>query len=401
MDVDAVEQRPAHLGAVGAHALRRAGAAVPRAAEVTARARIHRAHEQRARRERGLGAGAGDGDHAVLQRLAQGLQRGPPELRKLVEEEYAMVREAHLARPRPVASTHEAHLAHRVVRGAEGASAREAPGREEACHAVDGRDLERLVGGQRRQEARQAAREHRLARAGRADHQEVVPRPRTRPRCARHRCSPPGPARPPDPRRRSPRAGSPSGSARGSGSRPARAPRTSASEPATRTSTPSTSAASAAIGAAGTMARRTPSARVRRGAGEARPAAAGASPPARAHRRRARPRAPRAREHPHAGGGDPSRARGPADAVAVASARSNPLPALGTSAGARLTTTWHSAEPARAPPAQERALHPHAALANGDGLGQADEREVRGTAARSLPPLRHGRGEPGGRRGWR
>ena len=72
-------------------------------------------------------------------------RRRAAELGELVEEEDAVVREAHLAGSRPVAAADEAHLAHRVVRRAEGTRADEpARGRQEARDAVDRRDLERL-----------------------------------------------------------------------------------------------------------------------------------------------------------------------------------------------------------------------------------------------------------------
>jgi hypothetical protein len=40
---------------------------------------------------------------------------------------------------------------------------------------MDGRHFQRLVEGERRENAREPARHHGLARAGRADHQRVVP----------------------------------------------------------------------------------------------------------------------------------------------------------------------------------------------------------------------------------
>ena len=89
---------------------------------------------------------------------------------------------------------------------------------------------------------------------------------------------------------------------------------------------------------------------------------------ARARRGRARPRAPRAGRTPSA----PS--------VAAAMARSNPLPVFLTSAGARLTTIAVLAEVDA--DLRERALHAHAALADGR-LGEADELEG-GDAALSL-----------------
>ena len=48
-------------------------------------------------------------------------------------------------------------------------------GREQARDGMDARDLERLVLGERRQDPRQPAGEHRLARAGRSGEEKVVP----------------------------------------------------------------------------------------------------------------------------------------------------------------------------------------------------------------------------------
>ena len=47
--------------------------------------------------------------------------------------------------------------------------------RQYAGDRMEPRDLDRLVEGQRRKDRRQALREHRLARAGRSDHQHVMP----------------------------------------------------------------------------------------------------------------------------------------------------------------------------------------------------------------------------------
>ena len=70
-----------------------------------------------------LPCAAADGDSSVLEGLPQYLQPVLPELRHLVQEEHPAVREADLARPRPLAATHQPRVRDGVVRRAEGAVA--------------------------------------------------------------------------------------------------------------------------------------------------------------------------------------------------------------------------------------------------------------------------------------
>ncbi len=147
----------------------------PRVAEEPARTRVHRRHQREPCREHGRPRGARDDDRAVLERLAQHFQRAAVELRRFVEEQHAVVREADLARPRHAAAADQGRVRDGVVRRAERPVRHQARvGRQQARHRVDRRDLQRLVERQRRQEPRQAPRQHRLARAGRPDHQQVV-----------------------------------------------------------------------------------------------------------------------------------------------------------------------------------------------------------------------------------
>ena len=115
-------------------------------------------------------------DEAVLERLAQRLERRPLELGELVEEQHAAMREARLARPevRPAADD----------RGGRGAVVGRAERRacderllvvHEAGDRVDPRHLERGGRVERRQDPGQPAREHRLPRTGRAAEEDVVP----------------------------------------------------------------------------------------------------------------------------------------------------------------------------------------------------------------------------------
>ena len=108
------------------------------------------------------------GEPALLERLAQRLEHVAAELRQLVEEQHAAVGERELAgtdravrrraarRPTPCSAARAP--AARVTSGA----AAEQPG-----DAVDGGDLDRLGDRERRQDRRQAARQHGLARSRR------------------------------------------------------------------------------------------------------------------------------------------------------------------------------------------------------------------------------------------
>ena len=79
------------------------------------------------------------GDPPLLERLAQRLERVAPELRQLVEEEHAVVRERDLAGPDRVAAADQRGVGDRVVRGAERARRDERAPVEQAGDAVDAR----------------------------------------------------------------------------------------------------------------------------------------------------------------------------------------------------------------------------------------------------------------------
>ncbi len=142
---------------------------------VAARTWIDRADDQRRGGEPRAGASAGDAHAAVLQRLAQRLERAAAKLRQLVEKEHAVVREARLPGARHVAAADESGVRHRMVRGPKWACGDDPHvGVDEPRNGVDGRRLDRLVEGERGQYRGQCAGEQRLAPAGEADHEEVV-----------------------------------------------------------------------------------------------------------------------------------------------------------------------------------------------------------------------------------
>lgn len=87
--VDAVQQGTGDAAHVLVHLIFRAGAAAGGVAVPAALAGVHGAHQHEAAGQRQRSRGAGDGDKAVLQRLAQRLQRRLVELRQLVQKQDA------------------------------------------------------------------------------------------------------------------------------------------------------------------------------------------------------------------------------------------------------------------------------------------------------------------------
>ena len=124
-----------------------------RVAPVTAGTRVLGADQHEIRREGQAALRAADGDGPVFEGLPQHFQPVLPELRHLVQEEHAAVRQADLAGPRPLAADDEAGVRDGVVRGAEGpvADQRDVAG-QHAGDGVDARDVQRLGGGHARED---------------------------------------------------------------------------------------------------------------------------------------------------------------------------------------------------------------------------------------------------------
>jgi hypothetical protein len=140
-----------------------------------AAARIHGSDQHEAR---GIGhavVGARDRDLAALERLAQRIERLRRKLRQFVEEEHAVMRERDLARPRAQPAADQRRHAGGMVRGAERPAVGKRAPFDLAGHRRDHGDFEQLLRHERRQDGGEPRRQHRLARAGRADHEEVMP----------------------------------------------------------------------------------------------------------------------------------------------------------------------------------------------------------------------------------
>ena len=136
---------------------------------------IHRRHEHEARRQERRAARPHHGHLAVLERLAQRFERGAPELGQLVHEQDAVVGERNLAGARGRTAADQSRDRRRVVRRAKGPLHEEAlPLSQPARHRPHGSGLDRFFERGRRQQSRNALRQHRLARSGRPDQQSAV-----------------------------------------------------------------------------------------------------------------------------------------------------------------------------------------------------------------------------------
>ena len=155
-------------------ATREVGAAAVRG-DAPAGARVRAADEHEARGEHEARALTRDADHALLERLAERVERDRRELAELVEEQDAAVGEGDLPGTGPDgAAADERGRARGVVRGAERAGDGEAIGRPATGDGGDAGDLDGFVGVERGQDRGESAGEHRLAAAGRTGEEQVV-----------------------------------------------------------------------------------------------------------------------------------------------------------------------------------------------------------------------------------
>src|SRR5262249_47677584 len=132
-------------------------------------------YELKTRREIGEAAGARDVHTAVLERLAQRLEDMLLKFRELIEKQDATMRERDFTGMRRRAASDPTRDRDGVVRSAERSRAHEPAARcEQPGDAPDGRDLDGLIGRQRRQNPGKPASQHRLSAAWRADEEHVM-----------------------------------------------------------------------------------------------------------------------------------------------------------------------------------------------------------------------------------
>jgi len=169
MQVDAVEQGTGNPGLVSVCAFGRLRTGFGRIVEMAAAARVHGGDELDARRVGDVGVDARNGGAPGFQRLAHGLQRATLEFRQFVQEQHAEMGQRHFAGSGPVAAADQRRRRRRMVRVAERAFRRQAAVLPFAGEAANHADFEDFRGVQRRHQARQARRQHRLSSPRRAD----------------------------------------------------------------------------------------------------------------------------------------------------------------------------------------------------------------------------------------
>ena len=118
-EIEAVEQRTRELVAIASQPLCGARALCAGIAARTARAEIHRPDQLEPRRKAHAARRARDDELAVLERLAQRLECGTLELRELVEQQHAAMREARLTRAQPRSAADDRRRRRAVVRRAK------------------------------------------------------------------------------------------------------------------------------------------------------------------------------------------------------------------------------------------------------------------------------------------
>ena len=171
LQVDTIQQRTGQPPQVATTAVGRADAGGLSGAGAGVRSKDQREPG----RIGGDAAGAGDSDASLLQRLPQPVEDTGRELRGLVKEEHSTVGQAGRTWPRhPRAPSDDRGHAGRVVRVLEGCTGDQRLFAQPAGDRVDRRDLERFVQRQRRQDARQSLRQHRLPGARRPEQEQMV-----------------------------------------------------------------------------------------------------------------------------------------------------------------------------------------------------------------------------------
>ena len=174
-EVEAVKERVGELRPEARQLLRRARALGGRVRAPTAGAEIHGGDEPEASGKRRLARSTRDADRPVLERLPESLEHQALEFRELVEQQNAVMGKARLARAWASPATDDRRHRRAVVRGAKGRLLDQCAGAiQNASDGMNSRDLERRIAAERRQDAWEPPRKHRLARPGRTCQQEVV-----------------------------------------------------------------------------------------------------------------------------------------------------------------------------------------------------------------------------------
>ena len=173
LQVDTVEQRTREARLITLDLCRRAVTGLARIAQMATGAGIHRRDQLEACRIAAFVAGPSDMDTPRFHGFTHHLQHMTRKLRQLIEEQHAVMGQGDLAGARFRTTAHQRHGTGGMMRRAEGPPAPLGTQRQPADRAYR-RHLQRLLFGQRRQDARQATGQHGLAGAGRPGEEQVV-----------------------------------------------------------------------------------------------------------------------------------------------------------------------------------------------------------------------------------
>src|SRR5262245_40837890 len=119
MQIDAIQQRAGNALSITLHLNRTATAFAFQVAKVATRARIHRGNEHELRGQSDAARSARPRNFSVFELLPHYFQRGSFEFRQLIEEENAVVGQAHFTRAWKRAAAKQTNVADGVMRGSE------------------------------------------------------------------------------------------------------------------------------------------------------------------------------------------------------------------------------------------------------------------------------------------
>src|ERR1700681_141585 len=119
MQVQTIEQRARNSRAITLDLIGCALTATDRVAEIATGTRVHRRDQLEARRKFRLARRTRNRNRAGFQRFAKHFQDAPLEFRQFIEEQYAVMGQGNLSRPRVDTSTDEGCGRGRVMRTAK------------------------------------------------------------------------------------------------------------------------------------------------------------------------------------------------------------------------------------------------------------------------------------------
>ena len=178
VQIDTVEQWPRYAAEVLGHHAGPTYTGLLGVIVVATGAGVHRGEQHKRRRILYAELGPRDRHTSLFERLTQHLEHGAFELRQLIQKEHPMVGQGYFARLRMIATPHQRDIRNGMVGRTKRTMCDQAPGgglEHAPGYRVDLGGLECLVQGERRQDGRDAPREHRLARSRRPDQDGVVP----------------------------------------------------------------------------------------------------------------------------------------------------------------------------------------------------------------------------------